>query len=238
MLQPVLDKNRSSQGKQAVTEALFEAINNANVTKVAEFLNAYPRLNEDKDQMGRTPIQALTEAPVWVWQENDRPRQEIYHLLVQSGADPTVVSAIVSGDVDGIRGFLDRDAPFIHMPLETHGGKHLPLSLAAMFNSPAVMEQLIMAGADVHADYEAALIEAAWSNSVKAAEMLFQHGAQINPSSRESHPLHHACYDISPKTAIFLLNNNADPHALGRVGRVEGSPLMMALKTYNRWDGE
>ena len=52
------------------------------------------------------------------------------------------------------------------------------------------MEQLIMAGADVHADYEAALIEAAWSNSVKAAEMLFQHGAQINPSSRESHPLH------------------------------------------------
>jgi len=115
MLQPVLDKNRSSQGKQAVTEALFEAINNANVTKVAEFLNAYPRLNEDKDQMGRTPIQALTEAPVWVWQENDQPRQEIYHLLVQSGADPTVVSAIVSGDVDGIRGFLDRDAPFIHM---------------------------------------------------------------------------------------------------------------------------
>ena len=65
--------------------------------------------------MGRTPIQALTEAPVWVWQENDRPRQEIYHLLVQSGADPTVVSATVSGDVDGIRGFLDRDAPFIHM---------------------------------------------------------------------------------------------------------------------------
>jgi len=68
--------------------------------------------------MGRTPIQALTEAPVWVWQENDQPRQEIYHLLVQSGADPTVVSATVSGDVDGIRGFLDRDLSW-RVPMST-----------------------------------------------------------------------------------------------------------------------
>lgn len=248
MVQDTLQEQVPSRDSKFVKDVLFKAIERADRQKVSELLKEDPMLVNAQDETGRTPMEVLTSFynPNW-FKDPVTKRIAIYELLKAKGAMPDLVAAIVASDVAQVRKLVKADPNLVHqwipsqrMPASEcgrHGffkGDIHPLTFAVKFGHIQVMEILLEAGADVNADSDQALHEAAWSwpvpnrqNIREVIDWLVAHGAKVNPYYKEPSPLMIAARYHRSETVKALLENGADANAC--VESVGGPPLAVAI---------
>ena len=162
MVKDALSEERPSQDDAFVKQVLFKAIEQADVKKVEELLNADSVLAYAKDEKGRTPIEVLIGGHIGDWQfRNLQRRQPIYEMLTEKGAMPEFAQSIIANDLPRVKMFLDKRPQFISerfaVPPPGRGLTLLPLALAAIYERIETMELLVQTGADVNADNDRAL---------------------------------------------------------------------------------
>lgn len=168
-------------------------------------------------------------------------------LLLDKGADAKDVNAYrdgytaisvaaASGDIQTVRLLLDNGAD-----VDNGDGYRTPLVWAAYQNNLPMMQLLLDRKADPNKSDPGlgqALTQAAWHDSVEAAELLLKNGARVRATDGLGFTaLHWAAATDSPRSQMvkLLLKNGADPNAKGgeNIDAVLGepqTPLMLALK--------
>ena len=145
------------------------------------------------------------------------------HHAAQANEDPAAI-AVLLGGASAPPGF-SADAM---MPVRASGGQWRPLALAARYNpNPAVLEALLMAGADANADGGLALYYAAQNETPGAAEIvqaLLAAGVAVNSrgvptlnptAARLPPPVYAAAMTQNLVTLDALIEAGANVHGQG-----------------------
>ena len=167
----------------------------------------------------------------WAAADNDG---EAAHRLLELGADPNFVG---KGDVSVA--FSEKGTA--RLRLSAHGSRTLhrlnaewstdlnvrsltPLLVAAAFNSPAVVADLIVNSAEVNAKDKnkgrTPLHFAASNNMAEIAKLLIEKGAEVKAKNNDgSTPLHWAAWKNAAEVAKMLLEKGAEVNAKNIIGK-------------------
>lgn len=137
--------------------------------------------------------------------------------------------AILQEKMADVRRLLDEHPEWIAAVEEEAG--HTPLQLAALRNSPPLIELLLGRKAEIEAtdkDGKTALFTAAISGAKDALNCLIAHGAKVNMATKHGYtPLHYAAMHRSSLSVMVpLLQAGAEVNA--RTGISNHTPLHMA----------
>ena len=128
-----------------------------------------------------------------------------------AGADK-LFTAIEAGDAEKVKALIAGNPKLLRAQ---DGQGKTPLILAAQENQPALVNQLIEAGAEVNAKgRHTALTIAAEGGHLEVVRLLLKHGAEVNPSRpdgpMDSMPLREAALTVEPTPAgaDFMVKSN------------------------------
>ncbi|MBW1976190.1 MAG: ankyrin repeat domain-containing protein, partial [Deltaproteobacteria bacterium] len=155
--------------------------------------------------------------------------QDIVKLLVAKGAEVSIYGAAFIGDVDKVKGFLERGGS---VGTADATGQTL-LHYATAGNWKDIAELLIANGANVNAvagKWKTPLGVAARTGSTDVAECLIANGADVNAGEGYWTPLQEAAYYGKKEMVELLLAKGAD---FNNVGEGSWTPLHGALYAGN-----
>lgn len=191
-----------SDGRTALHLALAAnpSTNSINVNSIVEALIARGADVKARDVRGNTPVQIAVSY--------GHHRKDTVRLLLDKGAEvSTIQIAAYLGDLDAVKGFLERGAT-----VNAQDGDLLsPLGAAALGGQKDIAAFLISRGASVNAG---ALDWAAAGGSKEVAELLLANGAKVNAKApRDITPLHVAASWGAKDVVLLLIDHGADVNA-------------------------
>ena len=152
-------------------------------------------------------------------------------------------SAINANDVDLVRKMLSETPELLLAPIGYGGSPSLTwvAECRVPYVAPGperleIAQMLIDAGADVHENGDAPLMRAALNDErIPMMELLLRNGADVNGKFAGRYPIvHGACECLAPLSLKWLLAHGADPNLADTSDPNYGTPLDMAIATYDR----
>lgn len=199
-----------SDGRTALHLALAArpSANSININNIVEALIARGADVKARDVRGNTPVQIAVGY--------GHNRKDTVRLLLDKGAEvSTIQIAAYLGDLDAVKGFLERRGP----GNAQDGDPLSPLGAAALGGQKDVAAFLISQGASVNAEDNltsrvTALHCAAAGSSKEVAELLIANGAKVNAKAQgDMTPLHVAASWGAKDVALLLIDHGADVNA-------------------------
>ena len=154
--------------------------------------------------------------------------KDMENLLMAKGAKVDIITASAMGDIERVKGFLNRN------PSMNNATQNVftPFHAAAFSGQTEMMKFLLEKGADVNAGYpekQTPLYWAAYKGQLDAAELLIAKGAIINSESSNSPaPLFGAAWGGNKAIGELLIAKGADVNAKDSRG---WTPLFAAAMT-------
>jgi len=202
-----------------MNEEFFEAVRTGKLEKVQQMLDQEPELAAARNEAA---ISAVTLAMY-------NGQSQAVTVLVRRGAPLDVFEASMTGAVDRLQAYLDKQ-PELANAFAVDGFQ--PLGLAAFFGQTAAVELLLGRGASVNSASHneqsvMPLHSAAAGQHLQIAGMLLAHGADPNATQAWGFtPLHSAAQNGQIAMIRLLLDHGADLQARSQDRR---SPLDLAL---------
>ena len=155
--------------------------------------------------------------------------REFGEHLIRMGAEIDIIAAVLMGDTDIVRKFLDTRPALIRK--HTPWGGYSLLHMGALFGDPALVALLLERGIDPNEarqpDCTTPLFFAR-KHPYDNAEILLSRGADINARAKHGRTVLHWAAEIGDLEWIkFLLRHGADPNAQTKARQ---SPWMLAVK--------
>ncbi|XP_076345953.1 tankyrase isoform X1 [Tachypleus tridentatus] len=136
-------------------------------------------------------------------------------------AEYQLLEAAKAGDIEVTKQVL-QSQPHVVNCRDVDGRQSTPLHFAAGYNRVAVVEYLLLHGADVHAKDKGGLVplhNACSYGHYEVAELLVKHGANVNVADLWKYtPLHEASAKGKYEIVKLLLKHGADPSKKNREG--------------------
>ncbi|MFK7695475.1 ankyrin repeat domain-containing protein [Paenibacillus sp. HJGM_3] len=187
-------------------QALFEAVKRKELEAVRSLCEERPELVNRRDAQGNSPI--LLAAYYGA--------RDIVAYLLEKGALLNLYEACALGKLETVRSLVQQKPELLNS--YAHDG-FTPIGLAAFFGHEDVARLLLKLGADVKtASYNTMRVtplhSAAATRQLAIAELLLQHGANVNARQQsEWTPLHSAVHNKQAAMVRLLLEHGADPLA-------------------------
>jgi ankyrin repeat protein len=155
--------------------------------------------------------------------------REFADHLIRMGAEIDIIAAVLMGDTDTVKKFLDARPALIRK--HTPWGGYSLLHMGALFGDPALVALLLERGIDPNEarqpDRTAPLFFAR-KHPYGNAEVLLSRGADINARAKHGRTVLHWAAGIGDLEWIkFLLRHGADPNMQTKARQ---SPWMLAVK--------
>lgn len=189
-----------------MSKEFFDAIRAGDLDKVSGMLAAEAVLLTAKDENGHSAFAAAKYSG----------RHEIAALLLEKGAELDIFTACMAGAEQRVVELVGRERDLARG--YSHDG-WTPLHLACFFGHPALVEALLVYGADVQARSRNAmqntpLHAAAAGRNRDAVRVLLEHGAEVNARQEGGWTaLHAAALSGDVEMARQLIASGADVHA-------------------------
>ena len=189
-----------------MSKDFFDAIRTGDRDRVSGMIAADKALLSAKDENGLGPFTVAKYSG----------RNEIATLLLENGVELDVFAACIAGAEQRVVELAGEDRELIKS--HSHDG-WTPLHLACFFNHPAIVEALILYGADVQARsrntmQNAPLHAAAAGRSREAVRILLEHGADVNAQQEGGWTaLHAASQNGDVEMVQLLIASGAHVHA-------------------------
>jgi ankyrin repeat protein len=180
-----------------MSKDLFDAIRAGNLERVSGMIATDKTLLSAKDENGLGPFTAAKYSG----------RNEIAALLLEKGVELDIFAACIAGAEQRVAELTGRNRELIQS--YSHDG-WTPLHLACFFNHPAIVEALILSGADVQARSRNAmqntsLHAAAAGRSRESVRILLEHGADANAQQEGGWTALHAASQNGDAEMVQLL---------------------------------
>lgn len=219
MLICALNATAQMKSEQAPKD-LIEAARSGNAARVKEIIKANPRVVNEKDDTGETPILAALF----------QGRKEIVDLLISSGTRLSIFEAACVGNIDRVRELLKQQPQIANS--KGFGGA-TALHFAAFLGHKEIVSLLLQNKAEVNIiatgfGNATPLHSAVANNHIEIAEMLLSNGAMVNAKQAGGlTPLHETALAGHKELAELLIRKGADVNIKDDNGR---TPLAIAIE--------
>lgn len=191
---------------------IFIAARAGLLEQVKKCLKDNPSLLNAKNEHGMTPMQCAA----LIYGKHD-PSEEVVHYLIAQGADIDIFTAAHFGLIDQVRSLLETDPTRVSAQ-DAEGFQALHWCTRPLGDTDdclKITELLIKKGADVNFPGGCAWTPmhcvAEWWEFVEQAQLLLDHGAQVNVKDHEGHTPLDLAIDRKRKALIkFLCQNGAE----------------------------
>ncbi|HZS45651.1 MAG TPA: ankyrin repeat domain-containing protein [Blastocatellia bacterium] len=202
------------------TQEFLDTITKNDIEKASVLLNEEPSLNRAKDNNGVSAILLATYYG----------RKEIAELLLNSGLELDAFEASATGQTERLKRLLQKDPSLVN---QYSNDGFFPLGLASYFGHKGAVIVLLENGADVkmaanNPTKVTSMHAAASGQHVEIAQILIQHGVDVNARQQNSYtPLHSVAASGSVEFAKLLIDNGADLNTKSDDGK---TALSMAVE--------
>ena len=179
----------------------------ADIQTVEELLAADPGLITARDERGRTPVQAVAAHKIILPDQHCLP--QLYHTLIEHGAKPDIVAAVVMNDVERVEAHIHSHPQVLQQRFDIPGrwrGISL-LAIAARYARTETAKVLIEA--------DASLVTAGETQGKAPMDLLVK-------------PWHHSLFEAEYRMDIYnlLVENGATPDlgaaiVMNELGRIQ-----------------
>lgn len=209
-----LDSHIDGKDKSTVTESMFVAAKNGNITRLEKFLSLGRDVNS-RDDNGLTPLRIAVLCG----------QSETVRYLLENGADPFVKGSYSRNllHVASYGGQVAIIDEMIKQGLDVNskdGNGDTPLILAAAYGRKNAVKYLLQRGADpsIKGCYGRTALHA--GNDVAIIEILLSSGVHIDTKDADGNtPLIMAAASANVDAVNYLLTKGADQDVKGRLGR-------------------
>jgi ankyrin repeat protein len=217
---PAITRRSTEEALMENLDAFFTAIKNGDLAEVEKMLRENPALTEGRTDDGVSPIMLAMYYG----------EPEIARYISSLGTPVNIFEAAATGNIDQVAELIHGDATQVNA-YAADGFQ--PLGLAAFFGHLAVVELLLIQGAEVNSASKNDLCvmplhSAAASQHLEIAQALLEQGA--DPNTRQAGdftPIHSAAQNGQLEMIHLLLEYGADLNAKSAKGQ---TPLMIALE--------
>lgn len=195
-----------------MSQEFIDAATQGDVAKVKEMLHIDPLLAQSKDENGLSVILKATYYG----------QRDVVEALLASGVQLNIFEGAATGQTDRVRTLIEEDPTLVNS--YSHDG-FAPLSLAAFFGHPEIVDVLLAAGAEVSAPSRETmkltpLASALATGHNQIARTLLAHGADVNAKGESNvTPLHTAAARGNIEAATLLLEHGAHINATTTDGK-------------------
>jgi cytohesin len=232
MIDSLLAHGSNVNAEDSLGQTALHSVARAGLPDMVDYLLAHGAELNAKDKSGRTPLDLAA-----IWAPGDgsdrwttQGRKEVVTLLVKRGAASDIWVAVATGDLDGVKKFVEGN-PAIVQSKDSYG--KTPLHYAAALEQKDVAAFLVAHGAEVNARDNigmAPLHSAARAGRMDTVELLLANKAEVDAKdSAAVTPLFEAAIlgNNHADVVELLIAHGADPNAKDRVGH---TPLMDAAR--------